>query len=157
MLFTFGIDDTSYIPDDTYLICFAHHFSQVSSRADVVLPIPTGMEKESLYMNMVGEVVETNKVISPPGSPKEEYKIIIELMEYLGLGLEKWERDEIIKFVSNRISSEAMLEKVSYKRGHFVDEQIKNPKNNYYLSDHISRNSPTMAKCHISRVSKTVK
>jgi NADH dehydrogenase (ubiquinone) Fe-S protein 1 len=75
------------IPEDCYVIYIGSHGDSGAALADLVLPGCTFMEKNATFVNLEGRVQHANKVVSPPGFAKEDWKIIRALSEACGVRL----------------------------------------------------------------------
>ena len=122
--------------------------------ADVILPGSAYTEKSGTYVNTEGRVQTTTAAVQPPGEAKEDWKIISLLSEHMGHKLPY----DTIKQVRDRMAKinpvfanpdELMVNKwVSYKSTQKLNkEPFTSWNGNFYMTDPISRNSVTMAKC----------
>ncbi|XP_072393947.1 NADH-ubiquinone oxidoreductase 75 kDa subunit, mitochondrial [Diabrotica undecimpunctata] len=168
VLFLLGADngaiDKSDLPNDCFVIYQGHHGDQGASIADAILPGAAYTEKQATYVNTEGRAQQTLVAVTPPGRAREDWKIIRALSEILGVKLpydnlsEIRDRlDEVAPHLTRYGSAEeanyfkqaAELAKSSDKEldhNSPVDVKIKELKD-YYMTDAISRASPTMAKC----------
>ncbi len=65
-LFFFGKDIPEVaIEDGTYVACFSPHENRLTRRADLVVPIRDGFEREGTFYNLEGEIVKRVRVLSP--------------------------------------------------------------------------------------------
>ncbi|GMM35116.1 hypothetical protein DASC09_024410 [Saccharomycopsis crataegensis] len=149
------------IPKDAFVIYQGHHGDKGASYADVVLPGSAYTEKSATYVNTEGRSQSTRAATNPPGVAREDWKIIRALSEYVGHALPYSDiysirdrlsqiaphlvRHDVIEPVSPEIAATgfgvlSVLNKTS-------KSVLRNPIENFYFTDVISRSSPTMAKC----------
>lgn len=162
VIFLFGSDeiDPNSIPTDAFVVYVGHHGDLGASLADVILPGTAYTEKSATYVNTEGRSQMTTAATGPVGSAREDWTIFKALSEYLGVGLPY----EDIRALRSRIETIAphlvrfeSVESVSpelVKLGLSSTSTIKptgsalkNPIENFYFTDVISRNSKTMAQC----------
>jgi NADH dehydrogenase (ubiquinone) Fe-S protein 1 len=162
VVFLFGSDeiDPKSIPTDAFVVYVGHHGDLGASIADVVLPGTAYTEKSATYVNTEGRSQMTTAATGPVGVAREDWTIFKALSEYLGVGLPY----EDIRALRSRIESIAphlvRIEAVETVSPEFVKlglesisdakptgVQLKNPIQNFYFTDVISRNSKTMAQC----------
>lgn len=147
------IDMSAY--KGSFIIYQGHHGDAGAHAADVILPGAAYTEKSATYVNLEGRVQRTTMAVSPPGDAKEDWKIIRALAERLGVALDFDTLDELraklcaeyptfseLNVVSNRKPFSAI------KAANKINKSVMGGwDGNYYMSDVISRNSVTMAKC----------
>jgi NADH dehydrogenase (ubiquinone) Fe-S protein 1 len=151
------------IPSDAFVVYQGHHGDLGASFADVILPGSAYTEKTATYVNTEGRVQQARAATNPPGSAREDWKILKALSEYLQLGL-KYEdsyslRDRIGE-ISPSLLVQGLIEPVSVeiaklgvKSLSLLDDTkvqnavLKNPIENFWMTDVISRSSVTMSKC----------
>ncbi|ODV86387.1 hypothetical protein CANARDRAFT_27610 [[Candida] arabinofermentans NRRL YB-2248] len=153
--------DPATIPEDAFVVYIGHHGDTGASLADVILPGAAFTEKSATYVNTEGRPQMTRAACGPPGSAREDWTIIKALSEYLGVGL-PYENIMQLRSRVNDVSPHLVrletIESVSTdvfnlslssatgptKAGGY---NLKNPIENFYFTDVISRNSKTMAQC----------
>lgn len=152
------------IPKDAFVVYQGHHGDLGASFADVILPGSAYTEKSATYVNTEGRTQITRAATNPPGVAREDWKIVRALSEYLGATLPYDDlyairsrlgqiaphlvRHDVIEPVSNDIALIGFNELVSKnKSAKLIGAPLKNPIDNFYFTDVISRSSPTMAKC----------
>jgi formate dehydrogenase major subunit len=65
-LFFFGKDIPEVaIEDGTFVACFSPYENRLTRRADLVVPIRDGFEREGTFYNLEGEIVRRMRVLSP--------------------------------------------------------------------------------------------
>lgn len=152
--------DPASIPKDAFVVYQGHHGDVGASYADVILPGSAYTEKTSTYVNTEGRAQSTRAATNAPGVAREDWKIIRALSEYLGAALPYEDgyqmrarlaqiaphlvRHDVVESSSVEIAALGLQDLVN-KDG--TGAELKNPIENFYFTDVISRNSPTMAKC----------
>lgn len=157
------------IPKDAFVVYQGHHGDVGAQFADVCLPGAAYTEKSVTYVNTEGRTQMTRAAVSAPGASREDWKIIRALSEIMGVPLPYDEtldiRDRMFE-ISPTLVRFDVVESVSQKE--LALEQLKaqvgNAKasgapfvravENFYMTDAISRASPTMAKCTAAFVNK---
>ena len=140
--------------ESTFVIYQGHHGDKGASVADVILPAAAYTEKSGTYVNTEGRVQRGLKAASPPGEAKEDWKILRALSEKIGLSLPYDTLEEIrdrlveVNPLFDELDSvqRAPWQKLSYE-GTISSGPFQPAIKNYYMTDSISRHSPTMAKC----------
>ncbi len=148
------------IPKDAFVIYQGTHGDKSAERADLILPGATYIEKSATYVSTAGKVDTTRVSATLPFLAKEDWEIIRALSEFVGIPLPY---DEVYD-VRNRMAElapymtkydhvessgyEDLLMKcyenddITVNNTNFVDTI-----DNFYMTNNISRASPTMAKC----------
>jgi NADH-quinone oxidoreductase subunit G len=137
-----------------FVIYQGHHGDAGAARADVILPGAAYTEKNGTYVNTEGRVQLGRLATFPPGDAREDWKILRALSEPLGHKLP----------YDNLAQLRQRLIEVNPRFAH-VDEVVPAewvalgvagptgsgpfvyPIENYYMTDPVSRSSPTMAAC----------
>jgi NADH-quinone oxidoreductase subunit G len=142
-----------------FVIYQGHHGDAGAQRADVVLPGAAYTEKSATYVNTEGRVQLGRMAVYPPGDAKEDWKILRALSETIG---RKLPYDSLAQIRQRLIEVNPLF-------AHIDDvvpaawapfgsteapstEPFTTPIRNYYMTDPISRASPTMAACTESYV-----
>jgi len=152
------------LPKDCFVIYQGHHGDAGATIADCILPGAAYTEKQGTYVNTEGRAQQTFAAITPPGEAREDWKIIRALSEVLG---EKLPYDKISE-VRQRMSEVAPnltrygnLEEANFfnlsakmadagAKGQVSEAPItveRKELEDFYLTNSISRASPTMARC----------
>ncbi|MSO68858.1 MAG: NADH-quinone oxidoreductase subunit G [Alphaproteobacteria bacterium] len=137
-----------------FVIYQGHHGDAGAKRADVVLPGAAYTEKDATYVNLEGRPQRTHRAIHPLGEAREDWKILRALSEALGKQLPY----DTLQSVRERLGHVApsfralgRVEPASFGNfgtpGPLGPEPFKSNIANYYMTDPISRASPTMAEC----------
>ncbi|KAG7191901.1 NADH dehydrogenase (ubiquinone) 78K chain precursor, 5-prime end [Scheffersomyces spartinae] len=165
-IYLLGADEVknSEIPKDAFVIYQGHHGDMGASFADVILPGSAYTEKSATYINTEGRTQVTRAATNAPGVAREDWKIIRAVSEYLGAALPYDDiyavrtrmadiaphllRHDVIEPVSQDVAKLGIQSLISInKSSSKVGDLLKNPINNFYFTDVISRSSPTMARC----------
>lgn len=157
------------IPKDAFVVYQGHHGDRGAQIADVVLPGAAYTEKSVTYVNTEGRVQMTRNAVSLPGAAREDWKIIRATSEYLGAEL-PYDDVEALRDRMEEISPALRRYDVVESTGmpqlskvQLVDqnkgtkptnEPLKKVIENFFFTDSISRNSPTMARCSAAKAAK---
>jgi NADH-quinone oxidoreductase subunit G len=152
----FGADDID-VSGAKKVIYIGHHGDKNVYNANVIIPSPAFSEKSGTYVNTEGRVQRTTQAVKPLGTAKDEYRIILDVAEGLGLKLDFSDITSLRKGMAkhNKVFAEDNLFKVQHNdiELEFEIPQVKNsvdfsyPIDNFYLTDSISRSSKVMAEC----------
>ncbi len=137
-----------------FVIYQGHHGDRGAAIADIILPGAAFTEKSGTYVNTEGRVQRALKAVAPPGEAKEDWKILRALSERLGLELPYNTLEDVR---ARLVEVNPLFDEVDYVQrapwSEFGQEGILSPDpflpviKNFYMTDSISRHSPTMAKC----------
>ncbi|MGD9650561.1 MAG: molybdopterin-dependent oxidoreductase, partial [Dongiaceae bacterium] len=137
-----------------FVIYQGHHGDKGAHRADVILPGAAYTEKDGLYVNMEGRAQYGFAAVLPPGEAKEDWKILRALSERLGHTLPYNTQNQIREKLASINACFAQIEEVVEapwgpfgQVGTLDNRPFEKFIENYYMTDAISRASPTMAKC----------
>lgn len=166
IIYLLGADEITNkdIPKDAFVIYQGHHGDLGASFADVILPGSAYTEKSATYVNTEGRVQTTRVAVNPPGVAREDWKIIRALSQYLDQTLPYDDiygirsrlgqiaphlvRHDVVEPTSSEVASIGFNDITNRTQSiTSVGVPLKNPINNFYFTDVISRSSPTMAKC----------
>lgn len=151
------------IPQDCFVVYQGHHGDRGASLADVILPGAAYTEKNGTFVNTEGRTQQTRVAVSPPGLAREDWRIIRALSEIAGYTLPYEELSE----VRQRLAEVAphLTRYDHYEPANFfalAEKLMKSCKTplsteplsveqssleEFYVTDAITRASPTMAKC----------
>ncbi|XP_046613645.1 NADH-ubiquinone oxidoreductase 75 kDa subunit, mitochondrial [Neodiprion virginianus] len=165
VLFLLGADDADIKREDfpnTFIIYLGSHGDQGACIADVVLPGAAYTEKNASYVNTEGRAQQTGTAVNPPGMARPDWKIIRALSEFIGVRLPY----DTIHDVRGRLEQVAPhlvrygdIEPANYfaqalelakKTGSFASDPLELKQktlDEFFMTDVVSRASPTMAKC----------
>lgn len=162
VVFLFGADEIepSSIPNDAFVVYVGHHGDIGASLADVILPGTAYTEKSATYVNTEGRAQMTNAAAGPVGAAREDWTIFKALSEYLQIGLPYEDANTLrarIDSIAPHLVRFGSVESVSPEVVKLAVEtapsakptgaELKNPIENFYFTDVITRNSKTMAQC----------
>ncbi|CAH6718428.1 putative NADH-ubiquinone oxidoreductase 78 kDa subunit, mitochondrial [[Candida] jaroonii] len=166
IIYLLGADEIKNkdIPKDAFVIYQGHHGDLGASFADVILPGSAYTEKAATFVNTEGRSQTTRAAVNPPGVAREDWKIIRAISEYVGETLPYDDlygvrsrlgqiaphlvRHDVIEPTSPEIATIGIKDIISRTKSiTSVGIPLKNPIENFYFTDVISRSSPTMAKC----------
>jgi NADH-quinone oxidoreductase subunit G len=138
----------------TFVIYQGHHGDAGAHRADVILPGAAYTEKNATYVNTEGRAQMARLSVFPPGDAREDWKIVRALAETLGKTLPYDSLGQVRRRLAEAapvfraIDSVTPAEPIAFAAAGTVgDAPFTMPIENYYMTDPISRVSPTMAKC----------
>lgn len=142
------------------VIYIGHHGDAGAAMADIVLPGAAYTEKQASFVNTEGRSQQTVPGVTPPGLARDDWKIIRALSEVLGLPLPYDNLDEIrcrLEQVAPNLTRYGIAEEANFfkiaanlapKPSSSLNLDVKQKElKDYYMTDVISRASPTMAKC----------
>ena len=137
-----------------FVVYQGHHGDAGATRADVVLPGAAYTEKSATYVNLEGRPQRTRRAMHPLGEAREDWKILRALSEALGRTLPYDTVDAVRQRLGQVAPSFRALGRVEPAAfgtfgtpGPLMSEPFRSLVANYYMTDPISRASPTMALC----------
>ncbi|MSO53629.1 MAG: NADH-quinone oxidoreductase subunit G [Rhodospirillales bacterium] len=138
----------------TFVIYQGHHGDAGAHRADVILPGAAYTEKSGTYVNTEGLVQRTTMAVFAPGEAREDWAIVRALSAALGRTLPF---DDLATLRQRMVAAYPRLETLDHITpstwrkvgvdGQTSDQPFVSPVENFYMTDPISRASPTMAAC----------
>lgn len=166
VLWLMGVDDSDLkVPENCFVIYQGHTGDAGASQADLILPGAAYTEKQGIYVNMEGRAQQTLQAITPPSMARNDWKIIRAASEIANHTLPYDTLTEIRERISQVapnivIGHSKKLEKWSISPPKATDSSVSRSANmsaklipkikflsDFWLTDPISRSSPTMAKC----------
>jgi len=153
--------------NNKFLIYQGHHGNDLAQKASVILPSSCYVESNSTFINTEGKAQQTSKILTAPGLARLDYQIIYAFYIWCINNFSKYKLlktnldiDSIInEHLNNLIPtlniSNSIMCNLSFTQP-IVDYNSFVPSINYpfksiikdfYRTDNISNNSPTMAKC----------
>jgi len=151
------------LADDTIVIYQGHHGDAGAAMADVVLPGAAYTEKNGTYVNTEGRAQLAQAALTPPGMAREDWKIIRALSEIVGAKLPYDNMTELharMADISPNLTKLDTVEEANYfaqaselaalATGSIDSAPVTVPQlklEDYYMTNSVSRASPTMAKC----------
>ncbi|KAK7730189.1 ndufs1 NADH-ubiquinone oxidoreductase subunit [Botryosphaeria dothidea] len=157
------------IPKGAFVVYQGHHGDKGAQLADVVLPGAAYTEKAGTYVNTEGRVQQTRTATSLLGAARPDWKIIRAASEFLGAPLPYDDVEALrdrMEEISPALRRYDVVEKTSLSelsKVQLVDQNkgstvsgatLKKPIENFFFTDAISRNSPTMARCSAAKAAK---
>jgi NADH dehydrogenase (ubiquinone) Fe-S protein 1 len=163
--------DNLKIPKDAFVIYQGHHGDKAAALADVVLPGAAYTEKNGTYVNTEGRVQMSRAATSLYGAARDDWKIIRAVSEALGKPLpyddvealrDRMEevspalrRYDVVEPTSHELQSLSKIQLVDQNKGATASgEPLRNPIDNFYFTNSITRSSPTMARCSAAKAAK---
>ena len=142
--------------DRAFVIYQGHHGDVGAQVADVILPGAAYTEKHGTYVNTEGRVQRTDRAVFPPGQAREDWKILRAVSEVLGHTLPFDTLEALRALMEAKVPSFAERGVATpgawapFGETGALDVSggpLVSPVRNYYMTDPISRASPTMAAC----------
>jgi NADH-quinone oxidoreductase subunit G len=145
--------------EGAYKIYIGHHGDNGARQADLVLPGAAYAEKHGIYVNTEGRVQRGEKAAFPPGEAREDWAILRAVSELAGKKL-KFDsfaqlRGAMVKEYP-QLGRDGLIElpwsppRLDAK----ASGPISYPIANFFLTNAICRNSPTMQRCSEELVQK---
>ena len=160
LLWLLGADsfDPARIAAGTFVVYQGHHGDAGAQRADVILPGAAYTEKSGTYVNTEGRAQRGFKAVYPPGDAREDWTILRAFSATIGKTLPYDTIDalrtrmEQINPVFGRIGALPRFGCSDHTGpagdpAVLSDAPLMSAVLNYYVTDPISRSSPTMAAC----------
>lgn len=166
VLFLLGADDADIKKEDfpdTFIIYIGSHGDHGATIADVVLAGAAYTEKVASYVNTEGRVQQTCAAITPPGMARPDWKIIRALSEICNQTLPYDDLNGVrlrIEEISPHLIRYGDVEPANFfaqalelskeAKGSFLPDPIdikQKSLEQFFMTDAVSRASPTMAKC----------
>ncbi len=136
-----------------FVIYQGHHGDAGANRADVILPGAAYTEKNATYVNTEGRAQLARLATFPPGEAREDWKIIRALSAALDKTL-PFDSLQQVRARMARINANFAGPGIAAapwgsfgKEGRLDPAPFTSRLTNFYMTDPISRASPTMAKC----------
>ncbi|XP_070167545.1 NADH-ubiquinone oxidoreductase 75 kDa subunit, mitochondrial [Polyergus mexicanus] len=167
ILFLLGADDANIKKEDfpnTFIIYIGSHGDAGAAIADVVLAGAAYTEKVASYVNTEGRSQQTCAAITPPGLARPDWKIIRALSEMAGITLPYDNLNEIrfrLEEVAPHLVRYGNIEPANFftqaleiakqqSGGSLLPDPVdikQKTLDQFFMTDVVSRASPTMAKC----------
>ncbi|KAJ4985970.1 NADH-ubiquinone oxidoreductase 78 kda mitochondrial [Stagonosporopsis vannaccii] len=160
------------LPKDAFIVYQGHHGDRGAQLADVILPGAAYTEKSVTYVNTEGRVQMSRAAVGLPGASREDWKIIRAASEYLGAPLPYDDVEQLrdrMEEISPALRKYDLVESTSLpglskvqlvdqnKGSQITGQALEKPIKNFFFTDAISRNSPTMARCSAAKEQKNPK
>ena len=160
LLWLLGADgfNPARIAARTFVVYQGHHGDAGAQRADVILPGAAYTEKSGTYVNTEGRAQRAFRAVYPPGEAREDWTILRAFSATIGKTLPYdtiealRQRMEQVNPVFGRIGSLPRFGCSDHTGptgdpAVLSDAPLVSTVANYYVTDPISRSSPTMAAC----------
>jgi NADH-quinone oxidoreductase subunit G len=135
-----------------YKVYIGHHGDNGAKQADLVLPGAAYAEKHGTYVNTEGRVQRGEKAAFPPGEAREDWAILRAVSELAGKALPFDSFGQLHQQMVReypQLGREGLIDlpwsppKLSAK----AEGPIRYPISDFFLTNAICRNSPTMRRC----------
>ena len=155
LLYLLGADeiDTAKL-GDTFIVYQGHHGDKGAHAAAVIFPGAAYTEKHGIYVNTEGRPQLGRPAAFPPGEAREDWRILRALSEAVGRTLPfdtlNQLRAKLLEACPalGEIGQVAKAEWKNFgKSGEVLSQPFAPVIANFYMTDSISRASPTMARC----------
>lgn len=144
--------------DRAFVIYQGHHGDVGAQVADVILPGAAYTEKSGTYVNTEGRVQRAERAVFPPGEAREDWKIVRAASEVLGRTLPFDSLEALRAALVAHAPGFGVRDTATpgawaaFGEGGALDASggpFVSPVRNYYMTDPISRASPTMQACTV--------
>ncbi|EEC03949.1 NADH-ubiquinone oxidoreductase 75 kDa subunit, mitochondrial [Ixodes scapularis] len=155
-----GLVSRADLPEDCFVVYQGHHGDRGAELADAILPGAAYTEKQATYVNTEGRPQQTLPAVGPPGLAREDWKVVRALSEVAGVHLPYESLSEIrgrMTELAPHLTRYGEREEASSFMAPPKDlpalssQQPLHPRlltlRDFYMTDAISRASPTMARC----------
>lgn len=146
--------DLTGISKDCFVIYHGHHGDKSAEHADLILPSAAYTEQDGIYVNIEGRPQYARRAVPPVGRAKTDLEIFAMLAE--ALEIDQWpvtyqhvrqlmaKKNKIFANIGEILPTSYVKFESSAK----IDSTpIAKIEFNYYMTDPISRNSASMARC----------
>lgn len=150
-----GADEVQFDKlESAFIVYQGHHGDIGATNADVILPAAAYTEQSGIYVNLEGRPQTAEKAVLPVGVAREDIAIIKELAGCLKIDIKLNNLQEVRAKLAEEYLIFANIGKIienKFVKFSSKDKLLKEPITaepiNYYMTDIISKNSVTMAKC----------
>ncbi|MDD2325844.1 MAG: NADH-quinone oxidoreductase subunit NuoG [Alphaproteobacteria bacterium] len=155
VLFLLGADEIDMDRlGKSFVVYMGHHGDKGAGRADVILPSAAYSEKDATYVNTEGRPQRTYRAVFPPGQARADWEIIVGLSHALGDGL-AYDTLAALREAMGKVHPHLLrIDEVPTNAwkpfgatGKLSIQPFTPVIDNFYMTDPISRCSPTMARC----------
>jgi NADH-quinone oxidoreductase subunit G len=135
-----------------YKVYIGHHGDNGARQADLILPGATYAEKHGTYVNTEGRVQRGEKAAFPPGDAREDWTILRAVSELAGKTLpfdsfRQLRQQMIADYPELGRDGLVELKWTPPKLDSKAEGPIRYPIADFFLTNAICRNSPTMLRC----------
>ena len=145
----------SNVSKTAFIVYQGHQGNLNALKADLILPGSAYTEKDCIFINTEGRAQKTQKIVRSPGKSKNDISILSALINFVSkkkivvnLKLLEIEHYNVV-FNTFFTNCQTPVNGI-FKNSIIISSKL----NNFYLSDPISKASPTMAKCSKQLLSK---
>lgn len=156
-----GVVTRQDLPANCFVVYQGHHGDRGAELADAVLPGAAYTEKQATYVNTEGRAQQTLPAVAPPGLAREDWKVVRALSEVVGMPLPydslsevRGRMNEVAPHLTCYGERQELLVADDNAKAGKVELSLQEPirpqllaLRDYYMTDVISRASPTMAQC----------
>lgn len=146
------IDDSKLA--NAFVVYQGHHGDAGAQAADVILPGAAYTEKEATWVNTEGRAQRGRRAVFPPGEARDDWKVLRALSEALGKTLAFDTLGELrarMAGIAPPLGTLDIVEPAPWVEfgapGKLDSAPFRTAIRNFYMSDPVSRASPTMAAC----------
>jgi NADH-quinone oxidoreductase subunit G len=135
-----------------YKVYIGHHGDNGARQADLILPGATYAEKHGTYVNTEGRVQRGEKAAFPPGDAREDWTILRAVSELAGKtlpfdSLRQLRQQMIADYPELGRDGLVELKWMPPRLDSKAEGPIRYPIADFFLTNAICRNSPTMLRC----------
>jgi NADH-quinone oxidoreductase subunit G len=137
---------------DAYKVYIGHHGDAGAKQADLVLPGAAYAEKHGTYVNTEGRVQFSERAVFPPGQAREDWAILRAVSELAGatLPFDSYDQMRAAMIADHPQLGRNGLVDLPWsppKLDAKADGPVRYPIGDFYLTNAITRASPTMHRC----------
>ncbi|MCB2079786.1 MAG: molybdopterin-dependent oxidoreductase, partial [Novosphingobium sp.] len=153
VLLSLGADEVDYATfADSLIVYIGHHGDKGAHAADIILPAAAYTEKAGTYVNTEGRVQFADKAVFAPGDAREDWTILRALADALGVSVGFDSFEELRAAMVAEVPALGVEDLADYgqslpKGGGKAEGTLGYPVKDFYLTNPISRASPTMQRC----------
>jgi NADH-quinone oxidoreductase subunit G len=152
LLLSLGADEVDYKKfADSTVVYIGHHGDKGAHAADIILPAAAYTEKPGTYVNTEGRVQFADKAVFAPGDAREDWTILRALADALGVSVGFDSFEELRAAMVAEVPALGVEGLTDYgplpAGGGSAEGAIGYPIKDFYLTNAISRASPTMQRC----------
>lgn len=157
VVYLLGVDNPETlgeISSSAFVVYQGHHGDAGAKRADVILPGAAYTEKSGLYMNTEGRVQMAKKCVDAPGEAREDWKILRALSVHTGTPLKY---DDLFQLRGRLVREFPQFDALDQLpavqwaefgiEGLLPEGDLFGPVDDFYLTNVITKASPTMLEC----------
>ncbi len=159
LLILFGADEIDFdkIPKNTYIVYIGHHGDKAVSRADLIIPTPCFTEKEGIYVNIEGRAQVSRQIKLPIAQVEHSFMFFNKVLNEMGHSIDFKNFQDLRNAMFNQHPNLEKINKINIEKNlkpksinaKFSKNNILSNITNFYMTDSVSRNSPTMSSCSI--------